>query len=309
MRRLGPLLVAALLPAEAFRGPVPLAAQPLYYRGRSVPPPLALADGGSSGEEGGDDGREQRVDALLRQFTDAEGVAPAPPAPAAAKGPLDLVLDQVFGESKEGESRGELYEFVREFIPTFAVFLAIRIAIVEPRYIPSLSMYPTFDVNDQLAVEKVTKWLRPPERGEVVVFDPPPLFWELSARQPDGEAVIKRVVAVEGDEVAVREGRLYVNGQQQDEPYTNERAEYSLSPMTVPRGTVFVLGDNRNHSFDSHYCEAAARAHASPRLAPPTPTAPSPLDAGGFLPTNKIIGRATLRYWPITKFGSVEDMS
>ena len=55
-------------------------------------------------------------------------------------------------------------EFLKEFVPTFAFFLAIRIAIVEPRYIPSLSMYPSFEINDQLAVEKVTKWVRPPDR-------------------------------------------------------------------------------------------------------------------------------------------------
>lgn len=86
----------------------------------------------------------------------------------------------------------ETYEFIAEFVPTFAFFLAIRLLIVEPRYIPSLSMFPSFEVNDQLAVEKVSKWVRPPERRDVVVFDPPPTFWELSARRPDGEALIKR---------------------------------------------------------------------------------------------------------------------
>tara|TARA_B110001452_G_C15143708_1_gene398190 strand:- start:257 stop:637 length:381 start_codon:yes stop_codon:yes gene_type:complete len=77
-------------------------------------------------------------------------------------------------------------------VPTFAFFLAIRLLIVEPRYIPSLSMFPSFEINDQLAVEKVTKWVHPPDRRDVVVFDPPQNFWELSARKPDGEALIKR---------------------------------------------------------------------------------------------------------------------
>ena len=52
----------------------------------------------------------------------------------------------------------ETYEFIAEFVPTFAFFLAIRLLIVEPRYIPSLSMFPSFEINDQLAVEKVSKW-------------------------------------------------------------------------------------------------------------------------------------------------------
>jgi signal peptidase I len=141
-------------------------------------------------------------------------------------------------------------------------------------------MYPTFDVNDQLAVEKVSKWLHPPARRDVVVFDPPPLFWDLTSRQPDGEAVIKRVVAIAGDTVEVRAGGvLYVNGERQEEPFTNEQADYVLDPLKVPAGSVFVLGDNRNHSFDSHYW--------------------------GFLPTKNIIGTATLRYWPPNKIGSV----
>merc|ERR1712178_202859 len=111
------------------------------------------------------------------------------------------MLEEEIALLKEG--KGELVEFAKEFLPTFAFFLAIRFAIVEPRYIPSLSMYPTFDINDQLAVKKVSKWTRPPKRGEVVVFDPPPLFWELTGRAPDGEAVIKRVVGIAGDTVEV----------------------------------------------------------------------------------------------------------
>jgi len=177
---------------------------------------------------------------------------------------------------------GETYEFIKEFVPTFAFFLAIRIAIVEPRYIPSLSMYPTFEINDQLAVEKVSKWTRPPLPKEVVVFDPPPNFWELTGRRPDGEAVIKRVVAVAGEEVEVRAGgQVYVNGELQVEPYVTDRAEYIFPPVRVPEGCVFVLGDNRNHSFDSHYW--------------------------GFLPVKNIIGHATFRYWPPTRIGAVPE--
>ena len=119
----------------------------------------------------------------------------------------------------------------------------------------------------------------PPNRRDVVVFDPPAFFWELSDRKPDGEAVIKRIVAVEGDIVAVRDGRVYVNGELQEEGFTNGPADYSLSEQTVPPGTVFVLGDNRNASFDSHYW--------------------------GFLPRKNIIGRALFTYWPPNKLGAI----
>jgi signal peptidase I len=69
-------------------------------------------------------------------------------------------------------------------VPTFAFFLAVRLLIVEPRYIPSLSMFPTLDINDQLAVEKISKYQHPPRRGEIVVFDPPELFWKVTPPPP-----------------------------------------------------------------------------------------------------------------------------
>lgn len=180
----------------------------------------------------------------------------------------------------------EVQEDFKLYSVSLAVALLIRLLIIEPRYIPSLSMYPTFDIGDQLAVEKVTKLVRPLHRKEVVVFNPPPMFKELmtvtfgedTANQKAKEALIKRIVAVEGDEVEVRDGFVYINGQEQDEPYTAENAEYQFGPVTVPPGQVLVLGDNRNHSFDGHIW--------------------------GFLPKENVIGRAVFTYWPPWRIGN-----
>jgi signal peptidase I len=174
-------------------------------------------------------------------------------------------------------------EDVKTYFVSLFVALLIRFIIIEPRYIPSLSMYPTFDVGDQLAVEKITKLYKPLYRNEVVVFNPPPMFQDIVTNQYGDpskakEALIKRIVAVEGDQVEVKRGMLFVNNVAQEEPWTAEDAEYTFGPVIVPKGNVLVLGDNRNHSLDGHIW--------------------------GFLPKENIIGRAVFVYWPPWRLGN-----
>lgn len=180
----------------------------------------------------------------------------------------------------------EAREDAKTYTVSLAIALLLRLFIIEPRYIPSLSMYPTFEIGDQLAVEKVTKRIRPFSRNQVVVFNPPQNFRDIMTAQYGGEgsikkskeALIKRIVAVEGDEVKVRGGKLFVNGVKQDEPFTAEDAEYEFGPVVVPNGEVLVLGDNRNHSLDGHIW--------------------------GFLPKENVIGRAVFIYWPPWRVGN-----
>lgn len=177
----------------------------------------------------------------------------------------------------------EAIEDAKIYSTSLAIALLVRFLIVEPRYIPSLSMFPTFDVGDQLAVEKVTKRIRPFNRNEVVVFNPPQNFRDIVNKnygneKKSKEALIKRIVAVEGDIVQVKYGKLYINGKQQDEPFTAEDAEYDFGPVVVPPGDLLVLGDNRNHSLDGHIW--------------------------GFLPKENVIGRAVFVYWPPWRIGN-----
>jgi Signal peptidase, peptidase S26 len=110
-------------------------------------------------------------------------------------------LDSIKSWFKSEEGR----EDIQTYVISLTVALLFRFLVVEPRYIPSLSMYPTFEVGDQLAVEKVTKRLRPLERNEVVVFNPPIAFRQVlegdyqdpNSAQKAREALIKRIVAVE----------------------------------------------------------------------------------------------------------------
>lgn len=126
----------------------------------------------------------------------------------------------------------------------------------------------------------MTHWYRDYQRRDVVVFHPPPAFAEVSGRTDlQNEALIKRIVAVAGDIVEIKGGRLYINSQPQEEGYLNEAPEYDLGPLKVPSGTVLVLGDNRNHSLDGHLW--------------------------GFLPVENVIGRAVVKYWPVWRAGLI----
>eukprot|EP00980_Cylindrotheca_fusiformis_P016198 scaffold4811_cov171-Cylindrotheca_fusiformis.AAC.6 len=181
-------------------------------------------------------------------------------------------------------SRPDVQEDIKTYMISLGVALLLRLTIIEPRFIPSLSMYPTFEVGDQLAVEKVTKRIKPYYRREVVVFNPPKSFRDIlidnygQETAKAKEALIKRIIAIEGDEVEVKMGKLYINSEEQDESYTAEDAQYEFGPVTVPKGSVLVLGDNRNHSLDGHIW--------------------------GFLPTKNIIGRAVFIYWPPWRLGN-----
>jgi signal peptidase I len=157
------------------------------------------------------------------------------------------------------------------------VALLLRLFVAEPRYIPSDSMMPTLHVGDRLVVEKVSYYLHPPQKGEIVVFSPPPQLQKQGFT--DDQAFIKRIVGEPGDTVAVRQGTVYLNQQPLVEPYIAAPPKYEMPPTQVPENRYFVMGDNRNNSNDSH--------------------------VWGFLPKEDIIGRAWLRFWPPSRIGEI----
>lgn len=155
-----------------------------------------------------------------------------------------------------------------------AFSVGIRTAVVEAYWIPSGSMWPTLEVGDRLLGAKFAYWLDAPHRGDIVVFAPP------SSAATDARRLVKRVVAVAGDRVEVRGGRLFVNGAPVREPYLAEPPAYTLAPLAVPAGYVFVLGDNRNNSFDGH--------------------------VWGLLPVDHVKAKALFRFWPLGRLGRLD---
>ena len=154
--------------------------------------------------------------------------------------------------------------------------LGIRTFIAEARYIPSESMLPTLEVNDRLIVEKIGYHFNAPQRGDVVVFAPT----EALQEQQFKDAFIKRVIGLPGDVVEVREGKVFINDSPLPESYIYEPPDYAYGPEVVPEDSYLVLGDNRNNSYDSHYW--------------------------GFVPRDRIIGKALVRFWPLARIGSLD---
>jgi signal peptidase I len=157
----------------------------------------------------------------------------------------------------------------------FALVLAIfiRTFIAEPRFIPSESMLPTLHVGDRLVVEKISYNFHPPEYGDIVVFSPPPQLVAIGYGKD--RATIKRTIGLPGDTIAVTGGKVYRNGELLTESYIQSPPNYDLEPVTVPPTQMFVMGDNRNNSYDSHMW--------------------------GFLPQKNIIGKAIWRFFPFAR--------
>ncbi len=156
-----------------------------------------------------------------------------------------------------------------------ALAFLIRLFVAEPRYIPSDSMAPTLQMGDRLVVEKISYRFRPPNPGEIIVFDPPKTLQYQGYRKD--QAFIKRIIGTSGQVIAVDNGQVYVDNQPLTEEYIAEPPDYEWGPKPVPPEQLFVMGDNRNHSNDSHIW--------------------------GFLPIENVIGRATFRFWPPNRIG------
>lgn len=202
-----------------------------------------------------------------------ETTTPTPSSPPPRPSEIKTIPPRPFWKKFVEDDK---YDDLRTFTLAFAIAIFVRSFIAEPRYIPSLSMYPTFEVGDQFLVDKISRVARSAVDNDIVVFQPPLALQEKGYRKSD--AFIKRIVAREGETVYVHDGIVEVNGVVRKEPFISESPKYNWGPGVVPDGNVMVLGDNRNNSYDSHIW--------------------------GFLPEENIIGRAWFRYWPPSRFGT-----
>lgn len=169
----------------------------------------------------------------------------------------------------------------KEIFIAVLVAVIIRAGVAEARVVPTPSMVPTVQPGDRLLVEKIAYRFTGPSRGDIIVFEPPfglpaSFLQKMTGMEDD---YLKRVIGLPGDTLEVKNGQVLVNGQPLVEPYIQEAPQYVMQPVKVPEGKLFVLGDNRNNSNDSH--------------------------AWGFLDVSAVHGRAVARFWPLNRVSAL----
>ena len=193
--------------------------------------------------------------------------------------------------------RNPVLQFLTELpgliLMAFVLALLIKTFLVQAFFIPSGSMEPTLMPNDRVLVLKVPYYFHDPRRGDIIVFeDPDPshepdrgvvggffhwMFEGLGVQRPDNEDFIKRVIGLPGETVWAKDGSVYVDGKRLREPYlTQPTADFPKHH--VPEGELFVMGDNRSNSLDSRF-------------------------SLGYIPIDKVIGKAEIVIWPPSRMG------
>jgi signal peptidase I len=191
----------------------------------------------------------------------------------AAEDDRDIEVQRLDDEARR-HFWGEARLLVRDLVFALLIAALFVVFVVQPVKVEGTSMLPRLHDGERIFVSKLVYYHWPPlERGDIVVF------WFPD--DPD-KSYIKRVIGLPGELVEVRDGRIYVNGQELREPYLDPQrnlARQNLQPTVVKQHYYFVMGDNRDYSDDSR--------------------------RWGLVPEKYIYGKALLRYWPLSDAGII----
>lgn len=189
-------------------------------------------------------------------------------------------MEQGDVQEQRGHSvASEVWEWIKALLIAAALVFLIRYFIFAPFIVEGPSMEPNFYTSERLIVNKLVYSIRKPQRGEVIVF-----------HAPAGIDYIKRVIALPGETVKIENNKVFVDGKELDEEYIRDVVEQKAKngekynrdyPETkVPEGSIFVMGDNRLNSSDSRMI--------------------------GPITYDKVVGRADVIFWPLSKIGLVK---
>lgn len=192
--------------------------------------------------------------------------------------PLPDDEDQEIHKSPLGKVIDVIFDFLQSIALGGAFFVVIYLFVMQPHQVKGNSMYPTYHDKEYILTDKISFKFRFPERGDVIILKSP--------KNPDID-FIKRVIALPGEIIMVKDNQVYLNGKLFSEPYI--KVSTPVFPggfmqngvsVTVPENMVFVMGDNRPGSSDSREF--------------------------GFIPLENIIGRVFFRYFPVERAGLIE---
>jgi signal peptidase I len=231
-----------------------------------------------------------RASTPTRDLTSAEGVAKETAEQDGGK--------HRGAKEKRGGPLGFLKELPGLILIAFALALLIKTFLIQAFFIPSQSMVPTLRVGDRVLVNKLVYDFGDIQRGDIIVFENPDLedpdrnilqdVWRwitegLGFSSDPTKDFIKRVVALPGETIEVRNGRVFVDGRRQQEPFVSSMRDRSdFAKFKVPEGHVFVMGDNRPNSQDSR-------------------------SSLGPIPEEKIVGKAFVLLWPPSRVEWLSD--
>ena len=162
-----------------------------------------------------------------------------------------------------------LKDLIGTLLAGIAIFILFQLTL-QHSIVDGSSMEPGLHNEQRLLVSKLAYRFGEPERGDIIIFPPPHIA------NPDKD-YIKRIIGLPGETVEIKNGVIYINDSQLNEPYIAEAANGSLAKRTIPEGEYFVLGDNRNNSTDSR--------------------------TGWTVPHQDIVGKAWLSIWPSASWG------
>lgn len=172
-------------------------------------------------------------------------------------------------------------DFLETIVVALSIFVVVYLFLFQPHEVKGSSMEPSFSNNEYILTDKISYRFSKPKRGEVIIFKSP--------KNPDVD-FIKRIIGLPGEKIMIEKGRVFVNDEIISEPYINPPTNLfpgsKLSEgeeIVIPVDNYFVLGDNRSHSSDSR----------------------------DFGPINRdsIIGKAFIRYWPISALGVIKEIN
>jgi len=163
------------------------------------------------------------------------------------------------------KNKSQLREWIECIFIAVVIAIVIKAFFIETIQVDGSSMVPTLLDGERLIVNKIGYTIGQPDRGDIVIFKYP---------ADPSLTFIKRIIGIEGDTVEIKDHKVFVNGQELDEPYIMEKTLSDYPAACVPENTVFVLGDNRNYSKDSRYPDV------------------------GFVPLKNVKGEAFFRIWP-----------